>query len=172
MNWPKKCSSEDFDKACAEYDRCELEPVNTIPLENTARRIYVSTLSRSVDTAKSLFPNSEYYEMPEIGEVPLKSFIDTQKRLPLWIWNVLGRVQWYIGSKRQPESRKATMQRADKVIDLCESTNEDCIFVTHGFFMHTLISVLKSRGYLLAGNNQLDIKNLQIIRAEKIICEK
>ncbi len=168
MKWPKKCSSEDFDLACAEYDRSDLEYINIIPIEKQVGRIYVSKLSRSVNTAKSLFPNNEYYEMPEIGEVPLKSFMDTKQRLPLWIWNVLGRVQWYIGSERQLEKRKDTMQRANKVIDLCESEDEECILVTHGFFMHTLIKVLKSRGYFLVGNYQLDIKNLQIIRAEKV----
>ena len=105
--------------------------------------------------------------MPEIGEVPLKSFIDTEKRFPLWIWNILGRVQWYIGSSRQIEKRNSTIQRANKVIDLCESQNEDCILVTHGFFMKTLIKVLKNRRYHLLGNNQFVIKNLQLICAEK-----
>lgn len=167
MKWPKKCSSDDFDMACAEYDRSDLENINITPLDERNDKIYVSMLSRSVNTAKRLFPNKEYYEMPEIGEVPLKSFMDTKKRLPLWMWNVLGRVQWYIGSVRQLEKKNDTIQRANKVIDLCESANEDCILVTHGFFMKTLIRVLKSRGYLLLGNNQLKIKNLQVIFAEK-----
>ena len=167
MKWPKKCSSTDFDMACAEYDRSDLECINTIPFNKHAGRIYVSKLPRSINTAKILFPNDEYHEMPELGEVPLKSFIDTKKRLPLWIWNVLGRMQWYIGSVRQLEKRTDTIQRANRVIDLCESENRDCILVTHGFFMNTMIKVLKYRGYLLVGNNQLDIKNLQIIWAEK-----
>ena len=41
------------------------------------------------------------------------------------MWNILGRVQWYIGSSRQLEKRNSTIQRANKVIDLCESQNED-----------------------------------------------
>lgn len=101
-----------------------------------------------------------------IGEVPLRSFMDTEKRLPLWMWNILGRVQWYIGSSRQLEKRNSTIQRANKVIDLCESQNKDCILVTHGFFMKTLIRVLKNRKYQLSCNNQFAIKNLQLIYAE------
>lgn len=50
-----------------------------------------------------------------IGEVPLRSFMDTEKRLPLWMWNILGRVQWYIGSSRQLEKRNSTIQRAKKL---------------------------------------------------------
>ena len=167
MKWPKKCSSSDFDMACAEYNRSELESINITPLCEETDKIYVSMLSRSVHTAEILFSNKKYYEMPEIGEVPLKSFMVTEKRLPLWMWNILGRVQWYIGSSRQLEKRNSTIQRANKVIDLCESQNEDCILVTHGFFMKTLIRVLKNRGYQLIGNNQLTIKNLQLIYAEK-----
>ncbi|MBQ2407039.1 MAG: histidine phosphatase family protein [Lachnospiraceae bacterium] len=166
MEWPKKCSSIDFDMACAEYDRSDLEGINITPICEDADKIYVSTLPRSVHTAEILFPNRKYYEMPEIGEVPLRSFMDTEKRLPLWMWNILGRVQWYIGSSRQLEKRNSTIQRANKVIDLCESQNKDCILVTHGFFMKTLIRVLKKRKYQLSGNNQFTIKNLQLIYAE------
>ncbi len=166
MKWPKKCSSDEFDKACAQYDKSDLESININPLDKQTDRIYVSKLSRSADTAKILFPNKEYSVMPEIGEVPLKSFMDTTKRIPLWIWNILGRLQWYIGSNRQLEKRTDTIQRANIVIDLCESKKEDCILITHGFFMKTLIGVLKKRGYVLIGNNQLEIKNLQMILAE------
>ena len=167
MKWPKKCSSSDFDMACEEYDRSALESINVTSLCEVSGKIFVSQLSRSVQTAEILFPNKKYYEMPELGEVPLKSFMDTKKRLPLWMWNILGRVQWYIGSSRQIEKRNRTIQRANKVIDLCECQNEDCILVTHGFFMKELIRTLKNRRYELLGNKQFIISNLQLICAEK-----
>ena len=82
MKWPKKCSSDDFAKACAEYDRSDLENIGIIPFDVPIGRIYVSKLLRSVNTAKSIFPDKEYFEMSEIGEVPLKSFMDLSRRLP------------------------------------------------------------------------------------------
>lgn len=167
MKWPKWCSSVEFDNACSEYDRSDLEVINMISLDEQKGKIYVSKLLRSKNTAKSLFPNREYCEMPEIGEVPLKSFMDTQRRLPLWMWNVLGRMQWYIGSARQLEKRNATIQRANKAIDLCEGEKEDCILITHGFFMKTFVTVLKKRGYMISGDNSLKVKNLQMIQAER-----
>ena len=106
-------------------------------------------------------------KMKKNGEVPLISFMDTEKRLPLWIWNSLGRVQWYIGNTRQLEIRNGTVQRANKVVDFLESENEDCILITHGFFMKTLVRIFKNRGYSLSGNKMLEIKNLQTIWAEK-----
>ena len=52
-----------------------------------------------------------------------------------------------VNSKRQPESRLQTVKRADRfTLDIVER-NEDCVVVTHGFFMHTLISVMKRRGF-------------------------
>ena len=39
--------------------------------------------------------------------------------------------------------RIGTMQDLDDII----GKNEDCVLVTHGFFMHTLISVMKRRGF-------------------------
>ena len=65
--------------------------------------------------------------------IPKHRIMDTKKRLPLWIWNVLGRLQCYMGSARQLENRKDTIQRANKTIDLFESEKGDCVLVTHVF---------------------------------------
>ena len=73
----------------------------------------------------------QLYELPEIIEVPLKSFTDTNKVYPLWLWNGIGRIQWLLNSKRQTETRKETSDRADKVIDFLENKGEDCILITH-----------------------------------------
>lgn len=167
MKWPEKCSSAGFDRACEEYDLSDIEDIKTASVEVQADRVYVSKLSRSLNTARALFPNKEYRKMPEIGEVPLKSFKDTSKRLPLWVWNVLGRVQWFVGSPRQLEKRADTILRANKVIDICEQENEDCVLVTHGFFMKTLLKVLQKRGYRLFGDKGIKVENLQMIWAEK-----
>lgn len=167
MKWPGKCSSTEFDSACAGYDLCDIEDVGGALSEVKTDKVYVSKLSRSINTAKGLFPDREYHEMPELGEVPLKSYKDTTKKLPLWVWNVLGRLQWFAGSPRQLESREDTMLRANKVIEICEQENSDCVLVTHGFFMKALLKALKKRGYRLFGNKGIKVENLQMIWAEK-----
>lgn len=168
MKWPKKCTSYDFDKACLEYDISNIEEIKSFPpIENISGKIYVSPLSRSLNTAKRLFKRTDFFEFSEITEVPLKSFKDTNTSYPLWIWNVVGRIQWLFNNKRQIESRLSTQKRANKVIDICEAESTDCVLVTHGFFIKTLLKVLKSRGYSVKGNTHLKVKNLQIIVAEK-----
>lgn len=164
MKWPEKCSSAEFDWACEKYD---IEDVKPLQMEVQADKVYVSKLPRSLNTAKELFPNMESYEISELGEVPLKSFKDTQKNLPLWLWNVFGRIQWFTGSPRQLEKRKETILRANKVVDILEQENGDCVLVTHSFFMKTLVRVLKKKGYKLVGSKGIMVENLQMIVAEK-----
>lgn len=143
MRWPDKCDSKEFDDACARYDFSEIENIPECLADDTSCKIYVSTLKRSMETAKVLFPGKQLYELPEIIEVPLKLFRDTNKVYPLWLWNGIGRIQWLLNSKRQTETRKDTSDRADKVIDFLENKGEDCILITHGFFMNTFLKKLK-----------------------------
>lgn len=36
-----------------------------------------------------------------INEVPLKSSFDTKMNVPLWFWNLVGRLQWFINCRKQ-----------------------------------------------------------------------
>lgn len=167
MDWPARCTSSEFDIACSNYDTCDIEEVDVEPMTLNSGKIYVSPLSRSLNTAKKLFPNSNYIELKEITEVPLRSFKDIDKSYPLWLWNIMGRLQWLCNSHRQMESRLDTQKRANHVIDKCEREAVDCTLVTHGFFMKTLLKTMKKRGYSIQGNNHIVVKNLQMIIAEK-----
>ena len=64
-------------------------------------------------------------------------------KLPLWVWNVGGRMQWLFQRKRQVEKREETQKRADALIEKLVQRNRDCILVSHGFFMRTLLKELK-----------------------------
>lgn len=57
-------------------------------------------MHRSKATARGLFPDRVYCEI-DVEEVPLKSFVDCSIRMPLWIWNIMGRLQWLLNSSRQ-----------------------------------------------------------------------
>lgn len=168
MEWSKSCTSNEFDLACEEYDKAGIEEIPEAFLSDYTEIIYVSPLSRTADTAKGLFRREKFAVLPTIIEVPLKSFMDTKAAYPLWVWNVIGRLQWLCNSKRQPEGRRATKERANKAIDFCEEKKENCILITHGFFMKTLLKELKKRGYDIKGDNNMMVKNLQMMVAERI----
>ena len=144
--WEKKCSSEEFDEECRRYDIAPIEEMKCIAIDDTFK-IYISTLDRSYQTARKIFGERAFCSTKLINEVPLKSAFDTQLKLPTWFWNISGRLQWLANSSRQPESRAQTVKRAECFTHGIVERNEDCVLVTHGFFMHTLISVMKRRGF-------------------------
>ena len=167
MKWPNKCNSKIFDKACKDYDNADIEMINCPGNRVEGKNIYVSNLRRSHETADVLFKSNDILELIGIQEVPLRSFADLDITLPVWVWNVMGRLQWYLNMNRQPECRNATIKRADLVIAELEKQGTDCILVTHGFFMKTLVNRLKKFGFHICGGQMLAFNNLQSITAEK-----
>ena len=144
--WKKFCSSDEFDEECRIYAIAPIEEMASASVTD-ASKIYISTLERSYQTAKKMYGEGDFCRTELINEVPLKSSFDTQLKLPTWFWNISGRLQWMANSSRQPESRLQTVKRADRFTQDIVERNEDCVVVTHGFFMHTLISVMKRRGF-------------------------
>ena len=144
--WKEFCSSDEFDEECRLYDIAPIEEMSKAAICD-ASKIYISTLDRSYQTAKKMYGDGAFCSTKLINEVPLKSAFDTQLKLPTWFWNISGRLQWLANSSRQPESRAQTVKRAECFTHGIVERNEDCVLVTHGFFMHTLISVMKRRGF-------------------------
>ncbi len=168
MEWHKKYNSVSYDEDCNKYD---ISPVITdkrekIKVSNDVT-IYISALSRTYETACKLFDRRDFIRTPLISEVPLKSFKDTTKEYPTWLWNIRGRLQWLNNNKRQDETKVETIKRANDMIKQIEQANKDCYLVTHGFFMRTLIKELEKNGYNIIRNNKHRISNLDIIMAEK-----
>lgn len=156
--WKKLYSSAQFDKACASYDSAPLLPAEYRVPDVLFSRCYVSTLQRTRDTAFGLFGDIDMTKTPLIDEVPMNSSLDTELRLPLLFWKLSGRLQWLCGSGRQKESRLRTLKRASRFTDLLIKRNEDCVIVSHGFYMHALIYVMKKKGFRI-GNRSLFYKN-------------
>ena len=64
-------------------------------------------------------------------------------------WNVTGRIQWFFNNSKQKENRLQTEKRANQFVKVVMEKNEDCVVVTHGFFMHMLVSELKKYGFTI-----------------------
>lgn len=144
--WKKNCSSEEFDEECRRYDMAPIEEMTNAAICD-ASKIYISTLDRSYQTAKKMYGEGAFFRTKLINEVPLKSAFDTKHKLPTWFWNISGRLQWITNNTRQPEVKLQTIKRAERFTLDIIGQNEDCVLVTHGFFMHTLISVMKKNGF-------------------------
>jgi hypothetical protein len=145
--WSKWYTSDEFDKACKEYDRAPIEYTEQNITEIDYKNIYISTLLRSKETAISIFGKVDLRQTVLIDEVPLRSTFDSKIRFPLWFWNFTGRLQWFLNITRQIEGRFNTRERAKSFVNMLCKDGENAIVVTHGFFMYTLLNVFKEAGF-------------------------
>ena len=163
--WKKWCTSSEFDEECRLYDSAPIENMEDSG-DIKASKVYISTLDRSLQTAIRMFGDMSFCKTDQINEVPLKSAFNTALKLPLWFWNVAGRLQWLCNSDRQPETKRQTKDRAEQFVKELINNGEDCILVTHGFFMHTLVAAMKKHGF------RPDKTSLRYQNGEAIIMKK
>lgn len=159
--WKKWCSSSEFDEQCRLYDSAPIEKM-TRAQDHNVSKIYISTLDRSLQTARMLLGDMEFCSTDQINEVPLRSAFDSGLKFPLWFWNIAGRLQWFCNSGRQLETKRQTRERASRLVQALLNADEDCTIVTHGFFMHTLIAMFKQYGFK-ADKTSLQYKNGEAI---------
>ena len=165
-SWNKRYTSEEFDQACREYDAAPIKDEQYEIPDIKYQRVIISGLSRTRDTAENLHVNVKVKKTDLINEVPLHSSLDTKLRLPIWYWNIAGRLQWFFNSPRQDESCIETRKRARRFVNILSKGNKDCLVVTHGFYMHTLLSEMKKAGFTI-GKTHSKYKNGEYVVAEK-----
>ncbi len=156
--WNKWCTSAQFEHDCRGYDSADIFKESYPAPDEEIARYYVSTLPRTLATARNIFGEKDYIVSDLIYEVPITPFVDSKIKLPLSFWNVIGRIQWMLNCSRQEERRSDTVKRADKFLDILIERNENCAVVTHGFFMLTLIKEARKKGFTIQ-NASIDYKN-------------
>ena len=165
-NWTGWCTSDAFDKSNMEYDRAPIENKSYKVPDMDYRAVYISSLPRSRGTAVNIFGGSDFRQTGWIDEVPLKSGFDTKVKLPLWFWNSLGRIQWFLNCPRQEEGRAGTKKRARRFVEKLCAEGVDSAVVTHGFFMHTLLRELKRKDFR-TDKLRIAYKNGEYVIAER-----
>ena len=168
IKWEEKYTSAGYDSASAAYDAAPIVPVEEERFDAGDRIVYVSALPRTAATARGLFgEDAELKIDADLNEVPRRSCRDTDRMRSRRYWDLMGRLQWFLGSPRQEETRRDTIRRADAVLDRIEREPKDVIVVSHGFFLLTLIARLKKRGYVITKGSLFLIGNLERVRATK-----
>ncbi len=166
FDWSRECSSKGFDSDCNGYDNAPIKNITYKIPEIGFMRVYISELSRSLNTAEKLFPDGDYTETGLINEVPLRSSYDTNRKMPLWFWNLSGRIQWLVNSARQVEGRNKTKERARRFIATVSQEKMNCAVITHGFYMHTLLDEMKKAGFRTT-RSSVGYNNGEYVIAEK-----
>ncbi len=166
MDWKKRYNSSEYDCAWDEYDTKDILPIeDRLEIPKDAK-VFVTTYKRTHQTAEQFLGAKEYEIIESLAdEVPLRSFIDTKHRFSRRLMNFLGRVEWYLPLKRQPERRRASYLRALRFIDYIESRTDNAVIVMHGFFIRTVCRALKRRGYKLDHQPIFGVPNLIVVDA-------
>ena len=165
-DWVRTYSSSEFDKACIQYDKAPIMRMSYDIPDFDAQQVYVSTLPRSRDTALEIFGNKDFICTELADEVPLGSSFNCRIELPLWFWNITGRVQWFLNFNRQTEGRKETKARARKFVELLNTDVSDSAVITHGFYMLTLVKEMRKAGFRISRSGR-NYKNGDYVLAEK-----
>lgn len=164
IEWEFLQTSAEFDRGCDLYDIAPVLPVTVTLPEIEFQRVYISALSRTYETARQVVGQRELTKTAMINEVRERSGFDTDVKLPGFIWEGISKIQWILGIERQPESHADTVRRAEKFVDRLLLRNEDCAVFTHGFFMITLLQVMKKKGFVI------DHTRLNYENGECVVC--
>lgn len=165
FQWGKWSTSEQFNKDCKMYDETPtLSSLSDIPQINF-QNIYTSNLQRTRETANQLFDKKDFISTKLLDEVPLCASITSSKKLPLIFWNISGRLQWFFNINTQKEGRKETIYRAEQFIEMITKKDNNCIIITHGFFMHTLLDQMKKRAFRIS-HKRLNYSNSEYVIVE------
>jgi broad specificity phosphatase PhoE len=140
-------TSYDFEKWAKDYDNSHVIE-NKFEIGNIKwNKCFSSDLSRAVITAKSIF-EGEIEKSELLREVPISPIFKRNLKLPYAFWCVSGRLAWLFNHKSQIQTKKDTKDRVNKFLDILINYGEsDVLIVCHGFYMNTLQSELKKRGF-------------------------
>ena len=167
MPWKKKYNAQEYDQAWRQYDECDILPAEKRMEVYPGAKVFVSSLKRTHQTAQQYLGVRDY-TVPEhlLDEVPLRSFADVRRRFPRHMMDAVAQLQWLLSSKRQPERRGMTRERAERMIDCLEEQGDgDYVLVTHGFFVRMLVAALRRWGYSVRNRRILFTPNLCAMEA-------
>ena len=160
MTWEKQYTSVKFEEAAQCALDCDIEAAQVERISSHDRPVYVSSTKNAVRTAELFFTDAEMIEEPLLNEVPVRAYKDTERKLPLWRWQLMASIQHFFGNSRQPETKAQAKVRADKLLDLLEAKNQDCILISHPIFIKILLNRFSARGYCITGRNTVRIAPL------------
>lgn len=106
-----------------------------------------SDLPRALRTASLVYPGPvETTRL--LREIPMAPYKFDGKPRPIWYWLLRARLAWLVGDSSQPERKDCVLERAERYLDLVESTGaERVLTVTHAGFILSLQQVLRRRNY-------------------------
>jgi hypothetical protein len=140
--WTKLLNSKEYESAPVE----EEEEYTPEPETNSSTE--TSIVRDSMANAREMAKNDRDINILTLYKVSMKPFITTSVRLPKIIWDIMGRIQWRLGCKKQLETYLDTKFRIDNIIDNIILQNKNCIVLCEGKIIILMAKHLRMSGFL------------------------
>jgi broad specificity phosphatase PhoE len=141
----KRISTRDFRAAVAAYNSAPLAPFTPPQTMPTCDFVIASTLKRSADTAMHIFgfidTTGEPFCEAELPDLPMLPF-----RAKPSTFFAIARVLWFLGRRKNCESRDKFFARVEKAAHLLVRASGDyqsVALIGHGVFNHFLARELR-----------------------------
>jgi broad specificity phosphatase PhoE len=143
---PKRCTGAAYELALAAREESGILPYTGRTMKAAGRTVYVAPGRRARETAERMIPGAEFRTEPLLAPIPRRAWKDTEAVHPLWLWQTMASWQARAGNPRQPESRQASIERAEALLARLEAEEKDCVLVLDGDFLTLLLDRLRLHG--------------------------
>ncbi len=142
-------SSAEFDAAMVRLQNSEsVSPVeHKINAASRPTLIGEGGLARS--TAEQVLLPTHIQIEPLLNEIPVRSYYDGEKPLPLQKWLKKAARQRKASDPRQPESRAEVIARADRLIEKLEAEYPNALMITYPLFLSELLDRFRVHNYVV-----------------------
>lgn len=147
--WPRSCSAKDFDELSRRATEEDPGPREEKKLPWKGNLVLVAPCPAAGFTAELLVDGGKVQIEPLLAPVMERSSRDGGSSA-VWLWREKARIQRSLGSKRQPESRKAIAARAEELMARLEKEEKDCVLIADCILTEELLDRARVRGYTRA----------------------
>ncbi len=147
-----------FDSAWRAYLDAEAQPPTERKIAPGSRKVYVAEGQLAISSARQILQADEFLAEPLLNEVPVRSFEDSDRALPLKKWLRKAASQRRSGNSRQPESLAQVRERASRLIQKLEAEQGDFLLVTYPLFLAELLDALRIHNYVIQRSGIVSIQ--------------
>ena len=133
------------------------------PIAPAGRTVYIAEGKLARSTAEQILLLEDFQIEPLLNEIPLRSYMDTDRLLPAEKWLRKAAAQRKASDPRQPESRSAVLSRADNLIRKLESADGDSLLITYPLFLTELLDRLRVHNYVVQRSGIFKVQPLEKI---------
>ena len=152
-----------FDAAVKAMLNAEALPPSERKISPGRRIVYVGEDRLARSTAEQILESCPMRSEPLLNEIPVRSFTDEARELPVEKWLRKAAAQRKAADARQPESREAVIRRADTLIHRLEEAGGDSLLVTCSLFLTEFLDRLRIHNYVIQRSGLLRIQPLEKI---------